>query len=150
MALPLSPGDVITLGTLLFKTYQKCKSASAEYQDLARGIQSIQYCVQSTQCSVNNIYHDLPEIHKVSLGTAIAGLRDVVTSISDDLDKVSTIRPDRDGPQLSKLVKFVILQNPRKAETKLTTRLTLLNVCVGAIIKRVIRSVPTCHRVTDL
>lgn len=117
--LPVSFGDIVALGTLLFRTYNKCKKVSSEYQDLANIIESAQLCVESTRYSVENIYQSLPAIHKASLGKAVAGVRDVAVAISDDLNLYSAIRPGAKF-QISKL-KFAILQNPREAESRLTT-----------------------------
>ena len=133
MASPIAVGDIISLGSLLFKTHEKCKRASSEYQQLARVVECTQLCFESARASIEKVYPTLPEIHKRSLGQAIVGLREVAVAISDDLDQFSAIRPGG-GPQLSKL-KFAILQNPREAESRLTTRLSLLNLCMSVIIK---------------
>ena len=113
--LPVSFGDIVALSTLLFQTYNKCKKASSEYQDLASIIESTQLCVESTRCSVESIYQTLPAIHKASLGKAVAGVRDIAVAISDDLNVYSVIRPGESSSyRNSSLGFFRILgkQNP--------------------------------------
>ena len=145
MVSPVAIGDIIALGTLLFKTYEKCKRASSEYQQLANVVECTRLCVESVRASIEKVYPTLPDIHKRSLGQAIFGLRDVAVTISDDLNRFSAICPGG-GSQLSKL-RFVILQNPREAESQLTTRLSILNICMSVIIKYVSRmaSLPLSH-----
>lgn len=135
MASPVAIGDIIALGTLLFKTYEKCKKASSEYQQLANMVECTQLCVESARASIEPIYLTLPDVHKRSIGKAVIGLREVAVNISDDLSKFSSIVPGT-GAQYSKL-KFAILQNPREAESQLSMRLSMLNVCMSAVIKYV-------------
>lgn len=133
MAFPVAIGDIIALGTLLFKIHEKCTRASSEFQQLANILKSTELCVESARASIENVYPTLPDVHKRSLGHAIVDLRDVVVVILDDLNQFSAIRPGN-GLQLSKF-KFAILQNSREAESRLTTRLSILNVCMSLIIK---------------
>ena len=82
----VSLGNIVALGTLLFRIDSMYKKASSEYQDLMSIIESTQLCVESTRYSIESIYHSLPAIHRVSLGQAVAGVRDVAVAISNDFE----------------------------------------------------------------
>ena len=85
--LPVSIGDIASLCTILYQTCNKCKNAPSEYQGFARIIESNQLCVKSTRLSIEDIYDDLPKIHKICISNAIARVRDVAVAILDDLNQ---------------------------------------------------------------
>ena len=131
MASPLSVGDIIAVGTLLFNTYNKCRDAPREYRDLARITHSVYLTLESVRCAVEPVFEALPSIHKLGLADAVFGIRAIATDISKDLGmhaKVGT------APGAMSTLRFVVLQNPREAESRLTSRLTNLNVCLSTII----------------
>ncbi|KAL9088890.1 MAG: hypothetical protein Q9165_005947 [Trypethelium subeluteriae] len=125
MGSPVSVGDIIAVSSLLFNTYQKCKEASREYNDLASLLNGIYLTLSSVRCAVEPIFDTLPTMYKATLGDTLHGLRSIAIDISLDLNNNQS--------KLSK-IKLRLLHNPREAESRLTVRLSNLNTCMSAIV----------------
>ncbi|KAF2239852.1 hypothetical protein EV356DRAFT_511167 [Viridothelium virens] len=125
MASPVSVGEIIAVSSLLWNTYQKCKEASREYNDLASLLNGIFLTLSSVRCAIEPIFDTLPTMHKATLGDTLHGLRSIAIDISLDLSNNQS--------KLSKM-KFRLLHNPREAESRLTARLSNLNTCMSAIV----------------
>ncbi len=127
-----SVGDLISIGTLLYQTYAKCKDASAEFQSLASVLQTARLLVESVRNAVEDVYTDLPHIHQRSLANVMAGLKETLLILSKQLDKYPSLRPGQ-GLQMSKL-KFSIFENVQETRSRLNLDISMLNVWLSTVI----------------
>ena len=127
-----SIGDFIGIGTLLYQTYAKCKSASGEFQSLAGELHTARLLVDSVRNAVEDVYSDLPHIHQMSLANVMAGLKATLLGLSSQLDRYPNLRPGQ-GLQMSKL-KFSMFENAQETRSKLNLHISMLNVWLSTLI----------------
>ncbi|CAD6566090.1 MAG: hypothetical protein ASARMPREDX12_007541 [Alectoria sarmentosa] len=127
-----SIGDFIGIGTLLYQTYAKCKSASGEFQSLAGELHTARLLVDSVRNAVEDVYSDLPHIHQMSLANVMAGLKATLLGLSRQLDRYPNLRPGQ-GLQMSKL-KFSMFENAQETRSKLNLHISMLNVWLSTLI----------------
>lgn len=126
-------GDIIAIGELTFKTYQKCSSAPAEFQDLSQMIHATHRLLCSIRLSIGGSYDLLPQIHKASLKSILLNMKSIIAQVFRDLDKYSELNHFR--PSVLTRAKFAILENPAVAIQKLLFWMTLLNTWMHTIMR---------------
>ena len=119
--------DIVNIGTIAVKVYQKCKNASKEYERLATLLKSACLGIESTRFTLKRLLEALPSVHECSLEAALNGLETIMKEISDDLD-LETYKT-----KLKSKVAFTLLGNPREAESILSSHLSVLNFCLSSI-----------------
>lgn len=131
----ISIGDFIAISTLLKKLCTDCKAASDDFHDLSQFVESSRYAVDSARYSLENVFDDLPSVHKQSISSALWGLHGVARDLDAELAQYAIMGKPKAGVRGAMMtVKFVLLENPRDAEAKLSTRVSMLNTCISAII----------------
>ena len=131
-AFGFSIGDFIVIGTLLYQTHAKCKTASKDFQSLADQLHTARLLVDSVRNAVEDVYSYLPQIHQRSLADVMAGMKATLLDLSTQINKYTNLRPGQ-GLQISKL-KFSIFENPKEARSKLNLHISMLNVWLSAVI----------------
>lgn len=131
----ISIGDFIAISTLLKKLCTDCKNASDEFNDLSQFVESSRYAVDSARYSVENVFDDLPWVHKQSISSALWGLHGVARDLEAELAQYAVLGKSNIGVRGATMrIKFALLENPREAEAKLSTRISMLNTCISAVI----------------
>lgn len=131
----ISIGDFIAISTLLKKLCTDFKATSDDFNDLNQFVEFSRYAVDSAHYSLENVFDDSPPVHKQSVSSALWGLHGVARDLDMELGQYAiTGKPKAGVRGVMMTVKFVLLENPRDAEAKLSTRVSMLNTCISAII----------------
>ena len=101
---------------ITFKTYQKCSSAPAEFQDLSQMVQSTQRLLCGIRLTIEDQYDLIDNTHKASLKSILLNLKSLMAQIFRDLDKYSDSNDSR--PSILTKAKFGTFDNPTVAMRK--------------------------------
>jgi len=141
MSFGFGVGNIIAVGKLTFDTYQKCSSASAEFQDLSQVAHSARLFLNSIRLSVEEHYDLLPQPHKDSLKSIILGLKRMMAQIFRELDRYQDLKNSK--PSILTRAKFGTFETSTAAMQKLSVWITMLDTWMQIVIRDTIKKSKT-------